>query len=244
MRTMPILVAALVLVGSCTGSESSSGPTPSSEAATARQPSTSASAGEDGLDLVILSDSLSRGGWPDTWAGLMQADLGVDVDLHDLSVDGKVDYDSLLQRSDVRLALQDAEVVFISPDPDYLRDACPTGTSPECVTEFSAEYRSQWAGWLDDISELTDGAMLRSAQAWVWLAPDGRRAGLVEFMDQMATETRAHGGLVADINTVLTGSDHSEDPPPESIDATGHLTELGADLMAETLHGLGYDTAT
>ena len=86
--------------------------------------------------------------------------------------------------------------------------------------------------------------MLRSAKSWTWLAPIDRRAGLVEFMDQMAEETLAHGGLVADINQALTGADHSDEPPPGWIDTTGHLTGDGAYKLAELLHELGYDAAT
>lgn len=199
---------------------------------------------DDALDVVILADSLAQGGWPQRWADFIEADLDAEVVLHDLSVNGRVDYDVLLQRSEVREALQDAEVVFISPDPDYLRDACPPGTSLDCVTEFSGQYREQWSVWLDQIGQLSNDAVLRSAKSWTWLAPIDRRAGLVEFMDQMAEETLAHGGLVADMNRALTGADYSDEPPPDWVDTTGHLTGPGADKMAELLHELGYEAAS
>lgn len=236
MLRPPMLVAMLILAGSCSTSE---------PGATDTQPSTSVAAPQDAVDVVVLSDSLAQGGWPETWTELIQVDLDVDVDLHDLSVSGKADYEAMLGRSDVRQVLREAEVVFISPDPDYLRDACPPGTSDQdCVTEFTTQYRDQWAGWLDDIDGLTDGAVVRSAEAWAWLAPSGARSGLSEFMGRIATETLAHGGLVADLNRALTGDDLREDPPPDAIDPTGHLTGPGADTMAELLHELGYDALT
>jgi hypothetical protein len=246
MRTLPVMIATLFLVGSCASNESSSSVTSASESATAQsQPSTTEGPAEDVFDVVILSDSLSLGGWPQTWAGLIEDELGVPVEVHDLSVMGKADYDVVLQQSNVRQTLQGAEIVFIAPDPDYLRDACPPGTSdPDCVAEFSVEYRTHWAGWLDDIGTLTNGAILRSAEAWVWLAPSDRRSGLIEFMDQMASETIEHGGLIADINTALTGADHTMDPPPGSIDSGGHLFGPGADKMAELLDRLGYAAPT
>ncbi len=244
MRALRVPVATMVLAlvaSGCAGSGSSSSDSaPGTPAASDGQESSIPSAA-DALDLVVLSDSLARGGWPQSWADLMHDDLGVVVTLHDLSVSGKADYDAVLQQSAVRDALRAADVVFISPDPDYLQEACPPGQpDPDCVTTFSADYRARWAGWLDDIESLSGGALLRSAEAWVWLAPSDRRAGLVEFMHAMAVETVGHGGLVADLNSAVTGPDHTADPPSGWIDATGHLTGPGADAMAELLHDLGY----
>ena len=239
VRTVAAL-AAVVLVSSACGGDSddrAEGTTVSTEPGVIASP-------DDALDAVILADSLAQGGWPQRWAELVEADLDVEVVVHDHSVTGRADYDVLLQRSEVREALRDAEVVFISPDPDYLRDACPPGTSLDCVTEFSGQYREQWSVWLDQIGELATDAVLRSAKSWTWLAPIDRRAGLVEFMDQMAEETLAHGGLVADMNQALTGADYSDEPPPDWIDTAGHLTGPGADKMAELLHELGYEAAT
>lgn len=239
MRTLTALVAAMavaLVAGGCAGSGSS----PDAVATSPGQQST-APGTQDALDLVVLSDSLAYGGWPQSWADLMHDDLGVVVTVHDLSVSGKADYGAVLEQSAVRDVLRTADVVFISPDPDYLQEACPPGQpDPDCVTTFSAEYRARWAGWLDDIESLSGGALLRSAEAWVWLAPSDRRAGLVEFMQEMAAETIGHGGLVADLNSAVTGPDHTADPPDGWIDGTGHLTGPGADAMAELLHDLGY----
>lgn len=225
----------LVVLASACGGGTAEGPDTSEAGPSSELPQSAT------IDLVILSDSLSLGEWPHGWAELMERDLGSGVELHDLSVAGKADYDVLLERVDVRDAVRDAEVVFISPDPDYLRDACPPGTSsPDCVTEFTAEYRARWSDWLDDIAALSEGAVVRSADAWIWLAPTGNRDGLSRFMAAMASETVAHGGLVADINRALTGEALDQDPPPDSIDSTGHLTGSGAETMAELLHELGY----
>ena len=239
VRIVAALAAIALVSGACgSDSDNEAAETPvGTEAVVITSP-------DDALDVVILADSIAQGGWPQRWAELIEADLDVEVVLHDHSVNGRADYDVLLQRSEVREALRDAEVVFISPDPDYLRDACPPGTSLDCVTEFSGQYREQWSVWLDQIGELATDAVLRSAKSWTWLAPIDRRAGLVEFMDQMAEETLEHGGLLADMNQALTGADYSDEPPPDWIDTTGHLTGPGADKMAELLHELGYGAAT
>ena len=243
MPKVPALIAVLVLATSCGGDEPSSTTTASAPGAIDIAPTTTR-ADTDELDLVILSDSLALGGWPQQWADLAERDLGVDVVLHDLSVRGKADYDAILAESDVRSTVGDAEIVFISPDPDYLREACPPGTaSPDCVTEFAAEYRTRWTGWLEDIAALSGEAVLRSAEAWVWLAPSGNRDGLIEFMGEMADATMDHDGRVADLNRALTGEGLDEEPPAGSIDATGHLVGPGADAMAQLLHELGYDSS-
>ena len=129
-RTVAALAATALVSGAC-GSDSddeAAESTVGTEAVVTASP-------DGALDVIILADSLAQGGWPQRWAELIETDLDADVVVHDHSVNGRADYDVVLRGAEVREALQDAEVVFISPDPDYLRDACPPGTSLDCVTE-------------------------------------------------------------------------------------------------------------
>jgi hypothetical protein len=191
--------------------------------------------------LVIVSDSFALGEWPQLWADLIEEDLGVEVDLRNHYRDGFVDYDEVIEEPDVRADLEDAEIILIPPEADHLRSAfCRLGDA-ECARRATEEYVASWDALLGEIRELNPDALLRSAITWAWIAPEAGRDGLRVFMEAAAEVTRRHGGVVADIDPLLTGDDHTRPPPPGWTDSMGHFTGPGASAVAEAFHSLGYE---
>ncbi len=189
--------------------------------------------------LVIVSDSFALGEWPELWAGRIEEDLGVDVDLRNHYRDGFVDYDQVIAEPDVRADLADADIILIPPEADHLRAAyCG---DMECVRQATEEHMASWDALLDEIRKINPDAMLRSAITWAWIAPEEQRDGLRFFMEAAAEITRGHGGLVADIDPILTGDDRMGSAPPGWTDSMGHFTGPGASAVAEAFHSLGYD---
>jgi hypothetical protein len=61
-------------------------------------------------------------------------------------------------------------------------------------------------------------------------------------MDTMAAITEAHGGAVVDLNATFRALDPDLRIPDEWIDGVGHFTTAGAEVVADALNDLGYDT--
>jgi hypothetical protein len=191
--------------------------------------------------IVIVSDSFALGEWPQLWADLIEEDLGIDVDLRNHYRDGFVDYDQVIEEPEVRADLEAAEIILVPPEADHLRNAfCGLGDA-ECLEQATEEYVTAWDALLDEIREINPEARLRSAITWAWIAPPERRNGLRIFMEAAAEVTRQHGGIVADIDPLLTGDDRTQQPPTGWTDSMGHFTGPGASAVAEAFHALGYD---
>ena len=225
MRPVLALLAAVVLATSCGNGESEGTASP------------------EVYDVVLLGDTLAQRDWVPVWADLIETDLGVGVRLEQLAVGNPIDYDKVLADQDVREALAGAELVFISPEPDYLVEACPPGTSDAgCVEQFVADYRASWSQWLDEIQDLSNDAPIRSAKAWAWVVPPEARPAILFFMDEMGAETIEHGGLVADLNAAFTGEDYQGDPPADWVDDFGHPLGPANEVVARLIQDLGDGT--
>jgi hypothetical protein len=191
--------------------------------------------------VVIVSDSFALGEWPQLWADLIERDLGVKVDVRNHYRDGFVLYDQVIAEPEVRADLETADIILIPPEADYLRAAfCGLGDA-ECLDQATEEYVTDWDALLDQLREINPEARLRSAITWAWIAPLERRNGLRTFMEAAAEVTRRHGGIVADIDPLLTGEDRTQQPPAGWTDSMGHFTGPGASAVAEAFHALGYD---
>jgi len=191
--------------------------------------------------IVIVSDSFALGEWPQLWADLIEQDVGIDVDLRNHYRDGFVDYDQVIAEPEVRADLESADIILIPPEADHLRAAfCDLGDTV-CLQQATEEYVVKWDALLDEVREINPDARLRSAITWAWIAPPERRGGLRSFMEAAAEVTRQHGGVVADVDPLLTGDDHTQQPPTGWTDSMGHFTGPGASAVAEAFHALGYD---
>lgn len=242
-RTRYLALAALVsatAVTACAAEDGDSSPVvPTAVETTAQVESETMPPPE--YDVVLLGDTIAQRDWVPVWRDLVADELRVDARFHQLSEGGKIDYDEMLADPDVREALQGAELIFISPEADYLLDECPLGSAAGCVDAFTSDYRASWSRWLDDIEELSDSAPIRSVKTWAWVVPVGRgRDVLVSFMDEIAAETVEHGGLVADLNATFTGVDHQGEPPAEWIDEEGHPLGPANAIVAQLVDDLGY----
>lgn len=191
--------------------------------------------------IVIVSDSFALGSWPERWAALIEEDLGVDVDLRNHQRSGFVDYEAVIDEPEVRADLAEADIVLIPPEADHLRRACGPDAGMACVEPAAAEYAAAWGALLDEVREINPDARLRSAIAWAWVAPPGRRDGLRVFMEAAAEVTRQHGGVVVDVDPIMTGPNRDEEPPEGWTDEYGHFMRGGAQAVAEAFHAVGYD---
>jgi hypothetical protein len=191
--------------------------------------------------IVIVSDSFALGSWPERWEALIEEDLGIEVDLRNHWRSGFVDYAAVIEEPGVRADLAGADVVLIPPEADHLRRACRPGAGMECVEEAIDEYEVAWDALLDEVREINPDVRLRSAIAWAWIAPEGTGAGLRAFMEAAAEVTREHGGLVVDVDPIMTGPNRDERPPEGWTDEYGHFMREGARAVAEAFHAAGYD---
>lgn len=254
---VPILILSLALAACGGGSEdtvrpaaqstttAAATPTTDNPATTVSATTTSSIPPAPEWRVVIVSDSLSMATWPDYWGELIEQDLTVPVEVKNHAYGGSVDYFEIIEDPEVKADLAAADVIFIPPEADYLRTACPVAAieagNTECRDQAVEDYRVEWGTLLDNIRVINPDAQLRSAKAWVWMAPPQGRDGLVAFMDAAAEVTEAHGGLVLDLNATLTGSDYSDSPPVGWVDLTGHFTGTGSKAVAAALHDLGYE---
>ena len=190
--------------------------------------------------IAIVSDSLANAWWPVEWADLIERDLGLTAEVLYHPYYGRVDYRAVLEDPEVRADLSEAELIFIPPEADYLREACEIGDVP-CRDQAIEAYRVEWDEVLDEIRSINPTALLRSAKAWVWMAPVGNREGILAFMESAAEVTEEHGGLLVDLNTLFAGPELDGTSPNTWLDITGHPSVAGSTAIAETLHALGYD---
>ena len=252
-RIVTVMAIVVVLaMTACSAEGSDSTETPSSVTTSAPITTTLATQPDEPADwqVMVLADSFGIGGWEEMWAGLIEQDQGVTAEALNYWRSGVADYATMLQQNIVREDVSRSEVVFIMPEADAIRLGCEPGDT-QCVEDATDTYAAAWDGFLSDIQSLNPDVILRSAKAWEWLVPPegiegltppNGAAGLLGFMDTMAAITEAHGGAVVDFNATFRALDPDLRIPDEWIDGSGHFTTAGAEVVADALNDLGYDT--
>jgi hypothetical protein len=219
------------------------------------------------LKLVVLGDSFAGWSeWPEMYADLMSAALGVDV-IADKTVTGtggpRLGF--LEQYDWARDTVRTADVVVVQPQAgfaarpmfeEFLTGECDSGHE-DCFAPHIAAYRSYVEEYFDLLHELvSDTAMVRIVSAASW-APDGfytsqiendpgLRAiligGVVAMMDEARAAAEEHGLVFVDVNAAFNGPDYLDVAPDEYLKADGlHLSEAGSLVVAELLHDAGYE---
>jgi len=251
-----VTVTAIVLVcamAACSTDESDATGAPSDVTTSAPSTTTTVATRTDqpaDWQVMILADSLGIGGWAEMWTRLIEQDRGTTAEGLNYWRNGVVDYATMLQQNIVREDIARSEIVFIHPEADAIRLACEPGDT-QCAADATDTYAAAWDGFLTDIQSLNPDVILRSAKAWEWLVPPegiegltppNSAKGLLAFMDTMAAITEAHGGRVVDLNAVFRALDPELRIPNEWIDGSGHFTPAGAEVVADAINDLGYDT--
>lgn len=214
-------------------------------------------------DYVVLGSSYSgQASWPEQYAGHIEEDLGVEVVVHDRTVNrGRADAAAERIRTDeaLRELIGQAEVLTIGLAFDELgeplRGAARGECDAECVRDVAPGILSDWEAVLDEVLELRDPTEANIVAivpgAWIIDYACGERVSpcweigvnqLLDMYDSYADAARARGMKVADTLTLLHPDVLEAPVDPAYLQPDGlHLSDEASVLIAELLRELGYD---
>ena len=267
MRTLPwrlftlLTVLVLLLAPSCSSGSSSL---------------TAPSESDQSLVIVMYGDSLLtypavNQGAIDVYAGMLEDDLGVTVDLqvpmYDYGYPPYVVDDLESDRAQSDLA--EADVVIIESPIDAMAFAvmaaaglegldpvdCGGDDDQQCLRDSLAEYKDSVEEIFSLLTEAVDPSetLIRGVDVYALLVEDQLAAGTLEVTNpywqeaqEFFAETAAKYGIpTAHVFDEFMGPDGNVDPNDRGLMATDklHPSEAGALLIAELIYDLGYGFA-
>lgn len=267
MRTLPwrlftlLTVLVLLLAPSCSSGSSSL---------------TAPSESDESLVIVMYGDSLLtypavNQGAIDVYAGMLEDDLGVTVDLqvpmYDYGYPPYVVDDLESDRAQSDLA--EADVVIIESPIDAMAFAvmaaaglegldpvdCGGDDDQQCLRDSLAEYKDSVEEIFSLLTEAVDPSetLIRGVDVYALLVEDQLAAGTLEVTNpywqeaqEFFAETAAKYGIpTAHVFDEFMGPNGNVDPNDRGLMATDklHPSEAGALLIAELIYDLGYDFA-
>jgi hypothetical protein len=241
---LPLLALILLLLigAACAGPQST--------------PATMPKAGET-WRLVVLGD-FQNFGFGEFYARQIEADLGVKVELDDLTSGGYTPANllddlrnSTGSRFGIRSAVKQANAVIFSVAPIGIIEEQVNGQldcSAAALTSYKAALDSAYA----EIFALRKGqpTLIRTKDYYCNFYSEWKEAGKYEdhmrcwetwnnIIHQAATE---HKVPVAEVFAAFNGPSHEQDPKDKGLqDDNGLPTEAGNKLIADLLRKLGYD---
>jgi len=237
-----------MLLGSCSSDKASPEP----------QPSPTAEGQDTAWNYVALGDSTLAEDWcnlPEQHAALIQADLGVEVNVVNLAVDGQTS-DGLRRRVEkehVRKAISEADIIVISIGANdfgelvapYFEGHCGGSDNQDCLREGLAGFQDNWDAILAEIVTLASPAetLIRPlALRGVSLQTAGQHENSDGFdvfvsyakagWDHIVQSSAEYGIPVADGRPAMES---------RYIEPHGtHPNDEGVAILAELLRDLGY----
>jgi hypothetical protein len=216
-------------------------------------------------DLVLFADSFGQ--WiAQDWADLIEADLGVEVRVHDHFMGGlPIDLipQMLSDLENLRREVGEAEIIVVygnpmntAPPDAYMCTGSPATIDPDPPEFYTsadyAPYGDAFRDVFDEIFELRAGepTVIRAFDQFAGRLVDWREAD-IEAECTAAWEAAAgaireaadeYGVVTASFYDAFNGPDHDEDPREKGYVAGDgyHHSREGALAMAEILHSLGY----
>ncbi len=260
----------LALLAGCRGqAESSSPPAPSLTESARTAATRIAERGAKEWNYVALGDSITfepaSQGLIDRYAQMLEADLGVKVNLHNWTK-ASDDSSALLKRlqsdSDLRQALQDADVITFEIPWGVVNEpvqsfegitlrACGGADNQDCLRQAFGTYETDTDAIVAEIVSLRSPtqALIRTMDTYQFLVKEAKGYGSFDVLNHYWREANAHvidvaaryGIPAARVYDAFMGDRGADDPRDRGLVSDGfHPTVKGAVVMAGLFRDLGY----
>lgn len=220
-------------------------------------------------EVTVFGDSLAwLSEWPTQYADMVSAEFGVEVSVNGDVCLGGCRPDSLTRIRDqehLQALIGKAEVIVLQPQlgrivtpqwNSYFDGECGRSDGLECFRKAEAEFRTYVEEFFDEVLALSQpGVMIRATIAGSW-AVDAFHPGLRDtdpatfqtFLenililgDQVSEAAADRCILMVDVNALFTGPDYRQPINPAYSNDGSHPSQEGSRVIAESLHGLGYE---
>ena len=206
---------------------------------------------------AVLGDS-SSWGFPKFYAGYIEADLGVKVNVLDWTTGGMTSaavLDQLRANKQERLDVSRSEVVTFYGNPLHIVSlSITTGNYSDkydCSAQAVARYKADMNGIAGEIFALRKGqpTIIRTYTRFMPFYRQWREGGqfdeyqrCVAALDEAILQVgKEHGIPVADTGLALNGPNHDQDPNDMGYLYDGvHENDVGAQVVADVFRKLGY----
>lgn len=227
---------------------------------------------EEELVLVAFGDSFIsfRSTLLDTYAGYLEEEFGVPVDVRDHSVwsSSPTNLLAVLGSEDVQDDLAEADVVLLEIPQGDTNPAFPTAIgwhemdpadcggddNQQCLRDYVTQNKDDVEGILWLLTGIHDDGsvpLIRALDVYMLQVEDLLAMGKLHILNPYLQETQQYleqtaaeyGIPVAQVYDEFMGPDGTDDPQDRGLVHSDqrHLTTAGAELVAEMLHDLGYD---
>jgi hypothetical protein len=209
------------------------------------------------LSLVVLGD-FQNFGFGETYAKYLEADLGVKVELHDLTSGGYTPANLLDDlrngpgsRFGIQSAVKKANVVVFSVAPiDTIKEQ--ENGQLDCSATALTDYRAALDSVYAEIFALRKGqpTLIRTKDYFCNFYSDWKKAGKYEdhmrcwekWNSTIHEAAAQHKVPVAEVFAAFNGPQHEQDPKDKGLqDDNGLPNEAGNKLIADQFRKLGYD---
>lgn len=204
---------------------------------------------------AVLGDS-SSWGFPKFYAGYIEADLGVKVNMLNWASGGLTSADVLKGLRDnpkERVDVSQAQVVTFYGNPLHLIGMRITGSEfgqNDCSPEKVAAYKAELGAIADEVLALRKGqpTIIRTYTRFMpfyrlWQEQGAEYRRCVAALDAAIFEVgKERGILVADVGLALNGPNREQDPNEKGYLYDGiHENDEGAKVVADVFRKLGYE---
>ena len=243
---------------------------------TTAAPTTTVEIVDEPLVLLAFGDSIIS--YPSTfagvigvYAGMLEEEFGVPVDVRDRTVWGSPP-DALLDvlgTEWLHKDLAEADVVLLEIPQGDTNPAFPTATgwhemdpadcggddNQQCLRDYVVENKATVEAIFDELTAMWDPSetLIRAIDVYMLHVGDSHASGTLHILNPYLQETQEYleetaakyGIPVAQVFDEYMGPDGTDDPQDRGLVMADqrHPTEAGAQLIAEMLHDLGYDLA-
>jgi hypothetical protein len=209
------------------------------------------------LSLVVLGD-FQNFGFGETYAKYLEADLGVKVELHDLTMGGYTPANLLNDlrngagsRFGIQSAVKEADVVVFSVAPiGYIEEQA--NGQLDCSDMALAGYKAALDSSYAEILALRKGqpTLIRTKDYFCNFYSDWKKTGKYEdhkrcwerWSSTIHEAAAQHKVPVAEVFAAFNGPRHEQDPKDKGLqDDNGLPNEAGNKLIADQFRVLGYD---